>query len=158
MSFIADDNIAQLQVAQQVVNTLGERSFWVSPSKNAVYGVYLYSPYAFPNYEHPYQLRIMAYAPNYSFYADTQFNVGGVALDGTIAFSNTLDAFRGQLINPNQIMWNDGSIWYRTQLPPNNTINQYSARSAYEQSADLSTYFNTIYNRAYPNIYRYIPF
>lgn len=149
---------SQLMKSSRVVETLGEKSFWVSPSKNAVYGIYLYSRYAFPNSEFPYQLRVMAYAPGPSFLADTEIYIGGVGIDGTINMTETNNGYRGVLINKDQIMWNDGSIWYRTQPPPNTSIDQYSAQSAYAQAAEYSNYMNTIYNRAYPNIYRYIPF
>jgi hypothetical protein len=55
-------------------------------------------------------------------------------------------------------MWNDGSIWQRTSVPQRTEANPFSAHAAYNQAADYSAYINGVYNRAYPNLYRYNPY
>ena len=147
----------QMARVAQTAEILGETSYWVCAAKNGVYGLYLYSPYAFPNSEFPYQFRLVTYQPGYSYLAESRQYLAGVGLDGVLQTTDFYNGWKGRLINPNQIMWNDGSIWYRTQPPPNTAIDQYSAQSAYAQAAEYSNYMNTIYNRAYPNIYRYMP-
>ena len=150
--------MSDLSRAAQTVQRLGDVSYWVCPAKNSVYAIYLYSPFAFPNREYPYQLRVWNYAPSQNFYADSQQWLGGVAVDGTIAATEMNNSWRGQLISNDQILWNDGSIWTRTQPPAPSARNPYSAQSAYDQAAQYSAYINMIYNRAYPNLYRYNPY
>ena len=148
----------EMSRAAQTVKLLGDTSFWVCPAKNSVFGVYLYSPYAFPNSVYPYQLRIWSYAPSANYYADSQQWLGGVAVDGTINPTEMNNSWKGTLINKDQIMWNDGSLWIRTQPPPRTDRNPYSAQSAYNQATDYSAYINTVYNRAYPNLYKFNPY
>ena len=149
---------AQMALAAQTVRVLGNTSHWVCPAKNSVFSIYLYSPYAFPNSEYPYQLRIWAYAPTQNYYADSQQWLGGVAIDGTIATTEMNMSWRGELIDENTIMWNDGSIWQRTTVPARNTNNPYSSQAAYNQAANYSSFVNTVYNRAYPNLFKYNPY
>jgi len=150
--------LSQMSRAAQTAQILGEVSHWISPAKNGVYALYLYSPYAFPNSEYPYQLRVWAYQPSANFYADSQQWIGGIAVDGTISTTEMNNSWRGTLINKNQIMWNDGSIWIRTNVPSQLGTNPYSPAAAYQQAANESAFLNTQYNRAYPNLYKFIPF
>lgn len=147
----------QVSQAALTVSILGNVSYWVCPSKNAVYALYLYSPYAFPNSEYPYQLRVWTYAPSSNYYADSQQWLGGVAVDGTVSTTEMNMSWKGRLLNKDQIMWNDGSIWFRTQPPARQGSNPYSAQSAYNQAAQQSAFVNATYNRAYPNLYKFIP-
>lgn len=149
---------SQMSRAAAVANVLGVESYWSCPAKNAVFGLFLYSPQAFPNSEFPYQLRVVTYSPGQSYYADSIMYLGGIAIDGTIAATEMQQGWRGQLTNKNRIVWNDGSVWQRVKKPVDRTINQYSPASAYNQATDQSAYFNFIYNRAYPNLYKHIPF
>ena len=147
----------QMSRATTTAQLLGGKSYWVCPAKNAVFGLYLYSPYAFPNAEYPYQLRVWTYSPSANFYADSQQWLGGIAIDGTISTTEMNNSWKGTLISKDQIVWNDGSIWTRTQPPQMQGMNPYSAGSAYQGAVDNSQFFNNVYNRAYPNIYRYLP-
>lgn len=148
----------QMSVAAAIAKQLGPESYWVSPAKKAVYGVFLYSPEAFPNAEFPYQLRVIIYSPSDQYYANSLMYLGGVAIDGSIHATEMQGGWRGQMISQNQIVWNDGSIWTRTSKPIDNTINQYSPLAAYNQANQQSQNFNYIYNQAYPNLFKKIPF
>ena len=148
---------AYLSKAAIVASMLGPESYWVCPSKNGVYSLWLYSPYPFVNNQYPYQLRIFSYQPSANFYADTLQNLGGIGIDGIINGTELNFGWKGTLINKDQIMWNDGSIWQRTTPPVNRHINQYNPWTAYQQAEQQSAMFNRIYNKAYPNIERTIP-
>jgi hypothetical protein len=142
----------QMARAAQTAEILGETSYWVCAAKNGVYGLYLYSPYAFPNSEFPYQFRLVTYQPGYSYLAESRQYLAGVGLDGVLQTTDFYNGWKGRLINPNQIMWNDGSIWTRTKPPADNSINQYSALSALKQAEWQSANFSAAYDRQYPNI------
>ncbi len=154
------DNLqmSQMSRAAQVVNALGMESYWSCPAKRAVFGLFLYSPYANPNNSYPYTLSVRVYAPGPNHLADSVQYLGGVSVDGVIVTTEMNESYYGTLVNNNVIRWNDGSVWSRVTPPTDNTINQYSAQAAYAQAANNSAYFNTIYNRAYPNLYRYWPY
>jgi len=149
---------SQVSVAAVIANQLGVESYWACPAKNAVYALFLYSPQAFTNSEFPYQLRVITYSASTQYYADSIMYLGGIAVDGTIAATEMQQGWRGKMVSKNKIVWNDGSVWQRVQKPIDRTINQYSPLSAYNQAADQSAYFNFTYNRAYPNLYKRIPF
>jgi hypothetical protein len=147
----------QMSVAARTAQMLGETSYWVSPSKNAVIGLFLYSPYPFPNSPYPYQFRMFVYTPSYTFLADTKQYLAGVGVDGKLNATEFTYGMIGTLLNKDQLMWNDGSMWVRTQPPANRSINQYDALTAYNQAAKQSADFSALYERAYPNLVKYLP-
>ena len=148
----------QFTLAAQTATKLSDTSYWVCPAKQSVYAIYLYSPYAFPNSQYPYQLRVWNYAPSASFYADAQQWLGGIAIDGTIALTEMSNGWKGVMVDDNTIVWNDNSVWKRSSKPQETQRNPFSARSAYEQAVQYSSYINGIYNRAYPNLYKFNPY
>lgn len=144
-------------LASVTANILGPESYWVCPAKNGVYSIWLYSPFAVVNAPYQYRLRILSYMPSQDFYANTLENTAGISADGVIHATDLNFGWQGTLINKDQIMWNDGSIWQRTKPPVNRQINQYSPLSAYNEAAKQSAWMNKAYNNAYPNIERTIP-
>lgn len=144
-------------VAAQVAQVLGPESYWVCNKQKTVYGLFLYSPYAFPNRSHPYQLRIRAFQPSSElFYAYSTDYLGGISNAGTIDATDY--GWQGQLMSPTQIVWQDGSVWTRKEMPADHRINQYSALGNFQQAERNSQAYSQMMDRAYPNIYRSVPF
>ena len=147
----------QMERASVTVKALGENSFWVSKSKQAIFGIFLWSNNVQPNAQYPYQLRIMIYTPSDNYLADTKSYYGGVGIDGTINTTDFTYGLVGTMRDKNTIVWNDGDTWTRTALPAATSINQYNPAAVYQEAVQQSKNFNEIYNRAYPNAVRKLP-
>jgi len=146
-----------VEKAAQVAGRLGKQSYWVSPNHQVVFGVFVYNDYAIPNHQFPFQLRIGVYQPSADYLADQMLYLGGVGLDGSLSMTEVNNSFVGYLRDNNTIVWNNGMVWQRTQLPEDNSVNQYSAESAYQQAAVYSDIVNRGYNQAYPRPTKWLP-
>jgi hypothetical protein len=146
-----------LQVATQVMNAL-KNSYWVNRDQKAVYHFTIWSEFAVPNTDFPYQCTVMVYVPNGQFYADKRQYRAAVRLDGSIALSNSNDGFVGKLLSKDKIQWNDGSMWERTKIPPSNQMNQYDPNTVMHQASAMNQVFHDRYEKTYPGFARYFPY
>ena len=134
--------------------SIGQKSFWVSPSQNTVYSLEITSPFAVPNYGMPYQLIVVSYSPTRLYYTEPIVYAGGIDVLGKIHYINPIDQTAGRLLGHNQIIWDNGQIWKRTAVPVNRSINPYEEQVVRAQAARDSDIFSGRYEAAYPNIYR----
>ena len=153
---MSNKNQFGLQIATQVMNLVKD-SYWINVAQNAVYQIVLWSPFAVPNNDFPYQCTIMVYTPSGQFYADRRQYRGAIRLDGAIVLSNSNDGFVGE-IDKDTIKWNDSSIWKRTAIEPNTKMNQYDPNSVFQQANEMNGVFHSRYEASYPQYARYFPY
>ena len=134
--------------------TIGQKSFWVSPSQNAVFSLEIISPYAVPNYDMPYQLVVASYTPTIMYYSEPIVYAGGIDITGKINYINPIEQSSGRLLGHNEIIWNNGNIWKRTHVPVNRGVNPYQEQVVRAQAIHDTDIFSGRYEAAYPNVYR----
>ena len=110
------------QISQKLDNT-----YWIGPSNETVYGIFLYSPKPFVN---------------------TVQMKGGLSMKGFITYGNGLN---GRLVGDNKIVWSDGSEWNKiVNIPAVTTIDQYSNQYVNDLQQLQSTFINNRMNATYP--------
>lgn len=131
------------QISQKLDNT-----YWIGPSNDTVYGIFLYSPKPFVNTDYPYQLSFRFYSSGYKYVADTIQMKGGLSMKGFITYGNGLN---GRLVGDNKIVWSDGSEWNKiVNIPAVTTIDQYSNQYVNDLQQLQSTFINNRMNATYP--------
>jgi hypothetical protein len=120
------------QISQKLDNT-----YWIGPSNETVYGIFLYSPKPFVNTDYPYQLSFRFYSSGYKYVADTIQMKGGLSMKGFITYGNGLN---GRLVGDNKIV----------NIPAVTTIDQYSSQYVNDLQQLQSTFINNRMNATYP--------
>ncbi len=112
-----------MNILTQLANTI-DNSYWVSSNKDGVvYGTYLERKMPYPNTDYPYQVIFRFYSPGATYVADTIQVKGGISLNGKINYGT---GKLGTLQNEKTIVWSNGEMWYRVEIPVANTIDMFS--------------------------------
>ena len=127
--------------------------FLSNKNDNLVYSIRLINkinePYT--NFDFPYQIILFWYHPGYAYYADTQTLQGGIGLNGNIQYSTWSGGFEGRVVeNGNKIIWNDGVVWTKINLPPLQTYNPYTKQVLAEKDQNATEWLYSRYEKAYP--------
>lgn len=144
-----------MELAKKVAFAINN-TFWTSSAfPYTVFGIRLYNSQPYSNFDYPFQLQINFFNPGPDYLADTQQQLGGVSLDGIIAYSG--GAWEGVLsADGKKISWK-GTIgmkpvvWEKVEnVPANTENNQYSSQAISDIARQQSTYLNDRVRTAYP--------